>query len=81
MKAYIHCNPNNPLGDVYNEEQNLQLMNICAKHKIHFISDEIYAFTIHDAQQSKNFKRLEFYLINVCTKSIIYISVTPNVLK
>ena len=58
VKAYIHCNPNNPLGDVYNEETNLKLMKICAKHQIHFISDEIYALTIHNSKKKDEFKRL-----------------------
>ena len=60
VKAYIHCNPNNPLGDVYNEDQNLALMKICAKHQMHFISDEIFALSIHNTEMGKNFKRLVF---------------------
>lgn len=48
VKAFIHCNPHNPLGDIYDEETTLNLMKVCKKHSIHFISDEIYALSIFD---------------------------------
>ena len=43
VKAFFHCNPNNPLGDIYGEETTLNLMRVCKEHQIHFICDEIYA--------------------------------------
>ena len=51
------------MGDIYDEEQILKLMQICAKHQIHFISDEIYALSIHNVEQRKNFKRFVTYNI------------------
>ena len=71
VKAYIHCNPNNPLGDVYNEETNLKLMKICAKHQIHFISDEIYALTIHNSKRKDEFKRLANFHEIIFTKFFV----------
>ena len=71
VKAYIHCNPNNPLGDVYNEETNLKLMKICAKHQIHFISDEIYALTIHNSKKKDEFKRLVSTLLSLPTAQFL----------
>ena len=55
VKAFIHCNPNNPLGDVYSEETTLNLMKLCKQHQIHFISDEIYALSIYNP--TSKFKR------------------------
>ena len=49
VRAFLYCNPNNPLGEVYSRELTLELMEVCAKYKIHFISDEIYALS-HFAQ-------------------------------
>ena len=47
VRAFIHCNPSNPLGEVYSEKATTSLMEMCKKHDIHFISDEIYAFSVH----------------------------------
>ena len=57
VKAFIYCNPSNPLGDIYDEETTLNLMRVCKKHQIHFISDEIYALSIYDNDAQKSFKR------------------------
>jgi len=46
VKGFIFCNPNNPLGAIYPRETMFELMRICAKYKVHFISDEIYALSI-----------------------------------
>ena len=48
VKGFIFCNPNNPLGVVYSKELTLNLMEVCNKHKIHFISDEIYGLSVYD---------------------------------
>ena len=63
VKAFIHCNPNNPLGDVYGEETTLNLMRVCKEHQIHFISDEIYALSIFEAKGRQKFKR-QVYLVH-----------------
>ena len=57
LKAFIYCNPSNPLGDIYDGETTLNLMRVCKKHQIHFISDEIYALSIFDPQAKLKFKR------------------------
>ena len=49
VKGFIFCNPNNPLGVVYSKELTLNLMEVCNKHKIHFISDEIYGLSVYDS--------------------------------
>ena len=57
VKAFFHCNPNNPLGDIYGEETTLNLMRVCKKHQIHFICDEIYALSIFKSEGRQKFKR------------------------
>ena len=48
VKGFLFCNPSNPLGEVYPIELAEQLMKVCARFKIHFISDEVYALSIYD---------------------------------
>lgn len=42
VKMYILCNPHNPIGRVWQREELLQIMEICKKHKVMVISDEIH---------------------------------------
>lgn len=40
------CNPHNPLGRCYPREFMIELMKLCNEHKIHLVSDEIYANSV-----------------------------------
>ena len=42
VKALIFCNPHNPVGRIWSKEEINQLINICDKHGVYFISDEIH---------------------------------------
>src|SRR5947209_11602562 len=46
VKALILSNPHNPLGRCYSRETLIAFMRLCQKHRIHLISDEIYALSI-----------------------------------
>lgn len=46
IAGLILCNPHNPLGRCYPREAILGLMALCEKHKIHLVSDEIYALSV-----------------------------------
>lgn len=48
VRAFILLHPHNPLGDVYTPELLHDLMDVCAREKIHFISDEVYALSVFD---------------------------------
>lgn len=41
-KAIIVNSPNNPSGAIYSKEELVQLVEICEKHDIYIISDEVY---------------------------------------
>ncbi|MGL5460934.1 MAG: MalY/PatB family protein, partial [Cetobacterium sp.] len=41
-KALIMCNPHNPIGKVWKENELLKLIQICKKYNIFIISDEIH---------------------------------------
>ena len=55
VKGFIYCNPNNPLGVVYSMELTISLMEVCKKHKVHFISDEIYGLSVFDTSAKFSF--------------------------
>ena len=41
-KAIIFNNPNNPLGKVYNREEIEMIAELCKKHNVLIISDDVY---------------------------------------
>lgn len=47
-KAILICNPNNPTGYLYSEEEMEQLRQIVLKHDIYLISDEVYREFCYD---------------------------------
>lgn len=47
VRALLLCNPHNPLGQCYPKETIIELMKLCNKHKIHLLSDEIYAMSVY----------------------------------
>ncbi|KAJ4303690.1 hypothetical protein N0V90_002591 [Kalmusia sp. IMI 367209] len=51
IKALLIINPHNPLGRCYPKETIIALMKFCQKHRIHLISDEIYAFSGFDSDE------------------------------
>ena len=48
VKAFILCNPQNPTGRVFTHEELLHLAEICLRHKVIIISDEIHCDIIFD---------------------------------
>ncbi|KAF1955285.1 PLP-dependent transferase [Byssothecium circinans] len=46
VRALMLCNPHNPLGRCYSKETVIDLMKLCQKYELHFISDEIYALSV-----------------------------------
>ena len=43
VKLFILCSPHNPVGRVWKEEELKQVLEICKKHNVFIISDEIHA--------------------------------------
>lgn len=50
-KALILNSPNNPTGSVYNKKELEEIAEVCLKHEIIIISDEIYEKLIYDGLQ------------------------------
>lgn len=47
IKAVLVCNPHNPLGQCYPRETLQAMLEFCKRHKLHYISDEVYALSAH----------------------------------
>ncbi|KAJ5169913.1 uncharacterized protein N7500_002696 [Penicillium coprophilum] len=45
VKAFLLCNPQNPLGRCYTREVLEAYMRFCQRHNLHLICDEIYALS------------------------------------
>lgn len=49
VKLFILCSPHNPVGRVWTEDELIRMGDICLKHKVIVVSDEIHMdFTYHD---------------------------------
>lgn len=42
VKLFIFCSPHNPVGKVWKKEEVRKILDICKKHKVYVISDEIH---------------------------------------
>ncbi|XP_072014497.1 kynurenine aminotransferase-like isoform X2 [Amphiura filiformis] len=50
-KAIIVNNPNNPLGKVFNREELEMIANLCKKHNVLCVSDEVYEYMVYEGQK------------------------------
>lgn len=58
-KAIMICNPNNPTGYLYSEEELNTLKEICLKHDLFLFSDEAYREFCYDGRKHKSVLSLE----------------------
>ena len=42
VKAFIFCSPHNPVGRVWKKDEIRRMLDICKRHKVYVISDEIH---------------------------------------
>ena len=42
VKAFILCSPHNPVGRVWRKEELKEMLEICHRHHVYVISDEIH---------------------------------------
>lgn len=58
-KAIMVCNPNNPTGYLYNQEELKTLRDIALKHDLYLIADEVYREFTYDGHQHFSIMNLE----------------------
>jgi len=54
-KAILFNNPNNPLGKVYTRDEMEEIANLCKKHNVLMISDDVYEHMVR-ATRSNSFR-------------------------
>lgn len=50
-KAIILNTPNNPLGKVFNRTELTKIADLCKKHNVLCISDEVYEWMVYDGNE------------------------------
>lgn len=64
VKLFLLCSPHNPVGRVWTKEELLQLGNICLKHGVKIVSDEIHSDFVFQGKHhvlpsiSKDFEKI-----------------------
>ncbi|KAM0719508.1 hypothetical protein Q7P37_003637 [Cladosporium fusiforme] len=72
IAGLLLCNPHNPLGRCYPRETLIGLLRLCQRHRIHLISDEIYALSVW-SKDLANGQRCEHFesCLSLATPDII----------
>lgn len=50
VKVFVLCNPHNPTGKVWSEEELIQMRDICERHGVFIVSDEIHMDFVRSEQ-------------------------------
>ncbi|NLW12809.1 MAG: aminotransferase class I/II-fold pyridoxal phosphate-dependent enzyme, partial [Clostridiaceae bacterium] len=58
VKMFIFCSPHNPVGRVWSENELIKLGEICKRHKVLIVSDEIHADFIYPGYKHTIFSSL-----------------------
>lgn len=58
-RAILICNPNNPTGTVYKKKELEMLADICEKHNLILLSDEVYREFVYDGAEHVSALSLE----------------------
>lgn len=65
VKLFIFCNPHNPVGRVWTQEELIRLGDICVKNSIIVVSDEIHADFIYDGYKHIIFASMKPEYLNI----------------
>jgi len=65
VKVFVLCNPHNPVGRVFTREELTQLGDICLRHNVIVVSDEIHQDFIYDGYQHLVFAGLDSKLSDI----------------
>ena len=58
-KAIILCNPNNPTGTLYADQELDDLYDLCQEHDLFFLSDEVYREFVYGGRQAVSLLTIE----------------------
>jgi len=66
VKLFLLCNPHNPIGRVYRREELLRFAEICLKHNVMVVSDEIHADFVWAPHVHTTYATLGAEYVNNC---------------
>jgi len=58
VKLFLLCSPHNPVGRVWTEEELLRMGEVCVKHGVVIVADEIHADLVHPGYRHRVFASL-----------------------
>lgn len=70
VKLFLLCSPHNPVGRVWTKEELLKLGEICMKHNVLVVSDEIHCDFVNQGYKHHIFSNLAIEFLNrsvICT--------------
>lgn len=53
-RAVLLCNPNNPTGTVYSDQEVQMVAELCRKHNLFWLSDEVYREFVYEDQPARS---------------------------
>lgn len=53
-RAILLCNPNNPTGTVYTDAEVRMIADLCKKHDLFWLSDEVYREFVYEGQPARS---------------------------
>ncbi len=59
VKLFLFCNPHNPVGRVWNKEELMKIGEICYRHNVIIVSDEIHQDFIYPGYQHHSIANLD----------------------
>ncbi|KAF2089340.1 PLP-dependent transferase [Saccharata proteae CBS 121410] len=63
IRALMLCHPHNPLGQPYPIPTLIAIMKFCNTHRIHLISDEIYALSVYSVPNASFSDHIPFHSV------------------
>lgn len=73
VKMYILCNPYNPIGKVWTREELQKLGDICKKHQVLVVSDEIHQDFVYEG-----YRHIPFVNVDPSFKDFCFICSAPS---
>ncbi|MGV2874901.1 aminotransferase class I/II-fold pyridoxal phosphate-dependent enzyme [Macrococcus capreoli] len=80
-KVFLLCNPHNPTGKVFSEQEILKIIEICKKYDVYIISDEIHMDFVRRGQHvtlAQFMHEYDHMLVTTCLGKSFNISGIPH---
>lgn len=73
VKMFILCNPHNPIGKVWRQDELYRIGQICQKHHVYVVSDEIHMDFVY-----QGYEHIPFYNVDPSFQNMSIICTAPS---